>query len=75
MTGDPEPPLGDAEQALAQRLAADRPQPSPALRRRVRGRVDVALGRRALRVRAVSLTVCGLVLLAGAAALALSVPG
>lgn len=70
-----DPPLGDSERALAQQLAAERPLPSPALRRQVRDRVAVAIGRRALRVRAVSLALCGALLLAGAAVLAFSVPG
>lgn len=72
---DDEVEIADAEEReLAERLSAEQPRPSPALRRRVRDRVAVAFRRRAMRCRSVGLVASGTALLAVSLVLALSVP-
>ncbi|WP_210494606.1 hypothetical protein [Patulibacter sp. SYSU D01012] len=66
----PDDPSGIGE--LEARLEAERPVPSPTLRRRVRGRIQAALRHRVLRRRAVGLWTAGAALLVLSVALALS---
>ncbi|MEV4420644.1 hypothetical protein AB0L40_11820 [Patulibacter sp. NPDC049589] len=74
MSTDDDPSLDPGEQALADRLAAEQPLPSTGLRRRVRGRIGLALQHRALRRRSAGLVLSGSALLALALVLALNVP-
>lgn len=66
-------PVEDDDEVAAS-LAAQPPRPSSALRRRVRGRMQLALTRSALRRRAIGLAAVGSAGLLVALVLAVSVP-